>query len=325
MKVQTPEISVIIAVYNGGSTVGRAVDSVLAQTYPAKEVIVIDDGSTDHTPGVVRSYGSAVRYLRTENRGVAAARNSGAEIAEGNWLAFLDADDWYYPQRLEWHARIIRRHPDLDFATGDFEYRNGDDQLMGRSMEATELGRRLLGLATDGEVIMEREMFGDFVSKHFGDTHTLSVPKKLFSAVGGYPTKYQVCEDVHFLIRLCAHSGRVGVICRPMAVYRIHGQSATRSDPVHAQRQTVAALTEVRKDLVGAGRELRGGVDRALRAARLDLASALLRNGRRTAAIRAVLPLLYRTPRLRAVRDVASVARGFRSGDGGADTRTWSG
>jgi len=313
--VRAPEFSVIIPVYNGAETVARAIDSVLAQTYPAREVIVIDDGSTDDSAGVVRGYGSTVRYIRTENRGVSAARNSGAAVAEGEWLAYLDADDWYYPQRLEWHARLIERNSDLDFATGDFEYRSEDEQLIGRSMEGTELGRKLLAFAEDGEAVMKEEMFGEFVSRHFGDTHTLSVPKRLFAAVGGYPTEYQVCEDVHFLIRLCAHSRRVGVICRPMAVYRIHGQSATRSAPVRAQRQTVAALMAVKKDIADADRGLRRGVDSALRAARMDLASALLRRGSRTAAIHAVLPLLYSAPGLQSLRDVASVARGLRSPD----------
>lgn len=323
--MQRPEFSVIIPVHNGAGTVARAVDSVLAQTYPAREIIVIDDGSTDDTANIVRKYDTPVRYIRTENRGVSAARNSGAAIAEGSWLAFLDADDWYCPERLDWHARMIQRNSNMDFATGDFEYRRDDGELIGRSMESTELGRQLIGMANDGEAVMSKEMLGDFVSQHFGDTHTLSVPKELFAAVGGYPTEYEVCEDVHFLIRLCARSEQVGVICRPMAVYWIHGKSATRKEPLRAQLQTVAALTEVRKDIADAGKGLRRGVDAALREARIDLASALLRRGRRAAAIQAVLPLLFRRPRLRAVRDVVSVARGLRSGNGDANLRSGPG
>lgn len=322
--MQAPEFSVIVPVYNGAETVSRALDSVLEQTHPAKEVIVIDDGSTDHTARVVREYGSAVRYMRTRNCGVSAARNTGAAMAKGEWLAFLDADDWYYPRRLEWHARLIEHNPDLDFATGDFEYRGDDGRLIGRSMESTELGRWLLGMARDGEAVMNGEWLGDFVARHFGDTHTLSVPKRLFAAVGGYPTQYQVCEDVHFLIRLCARSQRVGVTCQPMAVYQIHGQSATRREPVRAQRQTVEALKAVMGDIAGARSSLRTGVDSALRAARMDLAYALLRTGHRRAAIQAVLPLLYQSPGLRAMRDVVSVVRGLRSTEDRGDLRTRS-
>ncbi|MGA7799199.1 MAG: glycosyltransferase [Gammaproteobacteria bacterium] len=306
----------IIPVYNGEETVARAIDSVLGQSYPAREIVVVDDGSTDNTASVVGGYGTAVRYLKTENRGVAAARNAGAAIATSGWLAFLDADDWYYPQRLEWHAALIESDPDLDFATGDFEYRDVEGRLLGRSMEATDLGRKLLETAHGGDAVMTEGMLGEFVAKHFGDTHTLTVPRQSFAALGGYPTKYQVCEDVHLLIRLCASSKRVGVVCRPMAVYWIHGESATRRNPIRAQRQTVAALGAVRRSVADAPTGLKRGVDRALRAGRRDLAYALLRTGRRAAAVRAVLPLLGTRPLLGAVRDVLSVARGFRSAEG---------
>lgn len=307
------EFSVIIPVYNGAGTVARAIESVLSQTHQAHEIIVVDDGSTDRSGEVVAKFGTAVRYLRTDNRGVSAARNAGAAIAGGNWLAFLDADDWYYPQRLEWHARVIEYAPDLDFATGDFEYRDGQGQLIGRSMEKTSLGVELLGSAEDGIAFMSEPMFGDFIADHFGDTHTLSVPRKTFMRVGGYPTGFQVCEDVHFLIRLCAHSRRVGVVCRPMAVYCVHGQSATRSDHVRAQRQTVAALEHVSRAVAGNSAALKAGVQRALRSGRMDLAYALLRSGRRAAALGAVLPLLGTRPLLKSTRDVLSIVRGFPS------------
>ena len=183
-----PDFSVIIAVYNGGATLARAIDSVLAQSYPPQEVIIVDDGSTDNTAAVARRYGNSVRYVYQDNAGVSAARNAGVRIARGEWLAFLDADDWYYPERLHWHADWIRRDPGLDFLTGDFEYRRPDGSLIGRSMEKTAAGQALLQLANGGsEVIMEGDLLGVFVEQHFGDTHTLSLRRDTFLELGGYP------------------------------------------------------------------------------------------------------------------------------------------
>ena len=88
------------------------------------------------------NFGEEVIYLRQDNAGVSAARNAGVAAASGEWLAFLDADDWYYPDRLRWHADWIARDPGLDFLTGDYDYRRPDGSLISRSMEITEAGRR---------------------------------------------------------------------------------------------------------------------------------------------------------------------------------------
>ena len=106
--------SVIIPAFNSAATLTRAVDSVLGQTWPAHEVIVVDDGSSDDTRSLAEGYGDAVRVIYQSNAGVSVARNRGAEAATGNWLAFLDADDWYYPERLRWHAEWIADDPSLD-------------------------------------------------------------------------------------------------------------------------------------------------------------------------------------------------------------------
>ena len=85
-----PSISVIIAVYNGAATLARAIESVLLQTYQAHEIIVVDDGSTDNIVEIVSRFGNSVRYFCQPNQGVSVARNKGADLAGGEWLAFLD-------------------------------------------------------------------------------------------------------------------------------------------------------------------------------------------------------------------------------------------
>src|SRR5690348_3025712 len=94
-------ISVIIPAYNAANCIQRAIDSALAQTLPPREVIVVDDGSTDETPRLVVSYGERVHLIQQSNAGPGAARNRAVRASRGEWLAMLDADDSWLPQKLE--------------------------------------------------------------------------------------------------------------------------------------------------------------------------------------------------------------------------------
>jgi GT2 family glycosyltransferase len=309
--VTVPSFSVVIAVRDGAATISRAIESVLGQSRPPHELIVVDDGSTDETAAIVARYGDEVSYVFQPNAGVSAARNRGAAMASGEWLAFLDADDWYYRDRLRWHTEFIERDPGLDFLTGDYEYRRPDGSLISRSMEITEAGRAMLRKANGArQVLMEAAELAPFVENHFGDTHTLTVPRAAFVETGGYPAGRAVCEDVDLLIRLCARSARVGVICEPMGVYLIHPQSATRSDPLRAQRLTVQALLALRPMLRAAPEPVRKGYGGRLRRARLNLAYALLRRGSRGRALVVALRSLLEDPSAKSLRNLASVAVG---------------
>ena len=97
----SPLVSIVIPVYNGERFVADAIESALAQTYPHKEVIVIDDGSTDRTAEVLRGFGERIRFETGPNRGGSAARNRGVELARGELIQFLDADDLLHPEKLE--------------------------------------------------------------------------------------------------------------------------------------------------------------------------------------------------------------------------------
>ena len=309
--MSAPRFSVIIPAYNAKDTLARAVDSVLAQIWPAFEIIVIDDGSIDATATVAASYGEKIRYLHQDNAGVSAARNHGARIASGDWLAFLDADDWYFPNRLKRHGEWIVRDENLDFLTGDYEYRDASGALMGLSMESKVSGCVMLAKAADSrEVVMQEEEFEVFIADHFGDTHTLSLPRATFLELGGYPLGFKVCEDVHLLTRLVARSRRVGVICEPLAVYSVHAASATRADPVRAQFENVRTLIALGEQAANLPVVVRRGYTTRLRQARLNLGYALSRTGNRVGAVRAVLPSLIEAPSLASVRNLLSIIKG---------------
>lgn len=109
-----PLISCIIPVYNGERYLQEAIDSILAQTYQALEIIVADDGSTDETAAVVSSYGEQTRYLFQPNAGVAAACNLGIEAARGEFIAFLAADDLWHPEKLARQMARFQARPELN-------------------------------------------------------------------------------------------------------------------------------------------------------------------------------------------------------------------
>jgi glycosyltransferase involved in cell wall biosynthesis len=117
-------VSVVIPVCNGERFVGAALRSVLEQSFPPLETIVVDDGSTDATRSVVRQFGERVRYCYEPHRGVAAARNRGVAIARGEWIAFLDADDQWYPDKLVSQVDYLRQVPEVGMVYSDFALTN---------------------------------------------------------------------------------------------------------------------------------------------------------------------------------------------------------
>jgi glycosyltransferase involved in cell wall biosynthesis len=102
-----PRISAVIPAFNRGRTIGRAIESALAQTRPPIEIVVVDDGSTDNTAAAVATYGDSVRYVYQPNAGASAARNRGVESATAPWVAFLDSDDYWSDDHLERMAEAI--------------------------------------------------------------------------------------------------------------------------------------------------------------------------------------------------------------------------
>lgn len=113
--MNSPLISCIVPVFNGERYLRQALDSICAQTYRPIEVIVVDDGSTDATAVIVASFGDRLRYLRQDNQGPPAARNLGIRAAKGEYVAFLDADDLWHPEKLQRQAKRFEARPELGY------------------------------------------------------------------------------------------------------------------------------------------------------------------------------------------------------------------
>jgi glycosyltransferase involved in cell wall biosynthesis len=151
-------VSVMIGVYNGARYLAEAIESVLAQTHPASEVIVVDDGSEDESGAIAESYGSPVRCIRQENGGMAAARNRAIGEATGDYFAFLDADDRFRPDKLEAQLAVFDADPELDVVYGHVtEFLSPD--LDEAALELLRAPRHDLPWPTPNLMLVRRESF----------------------------------------------------------------------------------------------------------------------------------------------------------------------
>ncbi len=114
------DLSVIIPCYNSAAWVADAISSVLRQTKPPRAVIVVDDGSTDDSPAILATFQSSIQVIRQENKGLSGARNTGALAASTEWVAFLDADDRYFPNCIETSAALEAAFPETNVLFSDF-------------------------------------------------------------------------------------------------------------------------------------------------------------------------------------------------------------
>lgn len=117
-----PQISIIIPTYNHGQFIGKAITSVLHQTYQEFEIIIVDDGSYDDTKNVVNTFGNLVTYIRQNNQGSASARNTGICASRGEFISFLDADDYYAKDNIEKKISFFEKNQDIDWLYSDWQY-----------------------------------------------------------------------------------------------------------------------------------------------------------------------------------------------------------
>ncbi len=127
-ETRPPQVSVIIPVYNGQETICRAIDSALNQTYAEREILVVDDGSTDSTLELLRGYGGRIQLVQQKHNGVSIARNTGLNAARGEYIALLDSDDTWIPEKLQLQLEILDKYPSVGLTFGNLEMvsRNGE-------------------------------------------------------------------------------------------------------------------------------------------------------------------------------------------------------
>jgi glycosyltransferase involved in cell wall biosynthesis len=203
-----PLISAVIPSYNYGRFVCDAAQSALAQTYAPIEVIVVDDGSTDDTRERLEPYSDRIRYIYQENGGLSAARNTGIREARGEWIALLDADDLWHPQKLAVQLQAARAVP--------------GSGLIG-AMPA-EMFPQIL----PAEPVVKRLTVRDLLlSVPFGPSSAL-IRKKAFEKVGAFDESLKSVEDRDMWLRLAVHVPCIQV-ASPCWLYRSHGDQMSRN------------------------------------------------------------------------------------------------
>ena len=214
----TSAATAIIPVFNAEDSIARAIRSVLDQTLPAEEVLVVDDGSTDNSAHVVSQFGSKVRYLYQINAGASAARNLAIREARRDWVAFLDADDVWKPDRLERQFEVLRRNPDLKWAAGSF---NNISSGRVDSIPRTRFSHKLV----ENEVASDAlELMGNGWSIWTG---TVIIRRDVFAEVGDFDEQQRTSHDLDLWIRIAAKYPRIGWISDPVADYEINPDGLT--------------------------------------------------------------------------------------------------
>ena len=209
---QSYTVSVVIPAYNVETYIGRAIDSVLAQTRQPDEIIVVDDGSTDKTADVIKSYGSKVHYIHQENGGASVARNTGIEAARSEWIAFLDADDEWLPEKLQLQIEHLKRNPDLIWT-----YSNYIVRPIGGNAERLTLDPRKYHLIQG-----DKEYFDNFFRSFMQDvvlsTITVIVKKEVLIDVGLFRVGQMWAQDYDLFFRIAYKWPVIGYIPQPLSI-----------------------------------------------------------------------------------------------------------
>ena len=205
---RTISICVVIPAHNAADTLARAIDSVLAQTRPASEIVVVDDAGTDDTAAVARSYRAQGVMLVSlhKRRGAAGARNAGIAAAGSNWIAFLDADDEWLPAKLERQAEAIDREPGASLVFCASEEFLPDGSCLGDTFRG--------GQVHTGEGAWKALLETNFVA-----TPTVMAPRALLLRLDGFDESLGVGEDQDMWIKL-ALAGRLAYV--PECLVRVH-------------------------------------------------------------------------------------------------------
>ena len=208
-----PTIAVIITTYNYGHFIAGAIETVLGQTLPAAEVLVVDDGSTDDTAAIVARYAAAgVRYLPRPHGGISAARNWGIRRSHGDLIAFLDSDDRWVPDKLARQVDHLRRYPQVGLVTGS------EWQVYTSGRPPLYVGRKPVGA---GRLYPEV-----LVENNIGNSSLVLIRRACFARVGLFDEAVGLGQDWDMWMRI-ARVFPIGVVDAPLLYFTRHESSIT--------------------------------------------------------------------------------------------------
>lgn len=222
-------VSLIIPCYNYGWLLPETLDSVLAQTYPHWECLIIDDGSTDNSRAVSEEYqahDARFRYVYQDNRGMSAARNHGLRIARGEYIQFLDADDLLAARKLETQSAFLDTNPEVDLIYGDMRYfQHGEPHTLSRSADMQD---KPWMAEVDGQ---GEAMVNLLVEKSIMVVNAPLLRTSLVHRVGAFSEHLRAVEDWEFWIRCAIAGARFHYNNTPdaWAIVRVHSTSTSHN------------------------------------------------------------------------------------------------
>ncbi len=206
MTGAAPLVSVVIPVYNAQDVIGETIESVLAQTWTDREIVVVDDGSSDASGEIVRSFGAQVRYVRQENGGVARARNRGIAESAGEYIALLDHDDLWHPQKLERQVTVLDGRPEVGMVITDVAHLARDGKPMG-----------IVGAGYNPSETFARL----FVRGYVPTPSAAMIRRSVFETVGGFDERFPSAGlDDHELWTRIAARYEIASIPEPLTYHR---------------------------------------------------------------------------------------------------------
>ena len=204
-----PRVSVIIPTYNCERFIGRTINSALAQTYRDFELIVVDDGSTDGTQSLVAGYGDAVHYVYQSNQGASAARNSALSRAGGEFIAYLDSDDLWSPEKLACQVEYLDAHPTCGFVHTEVSVIDEQDKVLHACFNHDT-----------GRIVPQGQCVRDVLLHSHIQTLTVLERRIAFNDVGNFDLRLPVAQDYLHWILIVLRGYEVGYLSEPLGSYR---------------------------------------------------------------------------------------------------------
>jgi glycosyltransferase involved in cell wall biosynthesis len=229
------KISIVIPAYNAERYIGEALESVFAQTMAPYEIIVVDDGSTDRTAEIVRSFDKEVHYIKQQNQGVSVARNTGIQAATGDWIALLDSDDLLRPEKIERQIARIESTPNLVVVYSAFTFLYAD------------------GATVESPVFPAQNLWPALRYRTPILPSTAIIRRSALDEVGAFPVGIKYAEDWQIWLRLIRRYGKSAFqgVPESLTLYRCWDNNASRNFKPMAEATLGMLDTILLKDLTG--------------------------------------------------------------------------
>ena len=207
-----PTVNVIIHTYNNERFIAETVESVLNQTYKDYEIIVVDDGSVDGTRDALIPYMQKIRYHYKENGGIASAKNAGIGLSQAEFVAFLDHDDLWVPDKLQLQMEHFNENPQIGLVYAKYtSFRDGKE------------------LRTKPEKGYSGWIFKELLAKSFIQTSTVVVKRECLDAAGPYDETFSLGDEYDMFLRI-ARKFQCGFVDKGLTRYRVHDTNASNND-----------------------------------------------------------------------------------------------